>query len=148
MSSNVQVRSTTKSFSLFAPWTPRHHGEQYDVHYEQKPRKPKKEVRREEKPLQKKSYSQTTLNRRPNSQNRLTSSSTTLYRQKRGKENDVSNNTISRRGATEKKSQSSEILNREDRERRVSRSISIPKDKKAGWFKLSKTKKQENTRVR
>ncbi|XP_045762270.1 uncharacterized protein LOC123865341 [Maniola jurtina] len=147
MSSNIQVRSTTKSFSLFAPWTPRHPNEQYDVHYAQKPRKTKKEVRREEKPLQKKSYSQTTLNRRPNSQNRLTSSSTTLYRQKRGKENDISQSTISRKGATEKKSQSSEILNRDDRER-VSRSISIPKDKKAGWFKLSKTKKQENTRVR
>ncbi|XP_023934305.1 calponin homology domain-containing protein DDB_G0272472 [Bicyclus anynana] len=147
MSSNVQVRSTTKSFSLFAPWTPRHHSEQYDVHYAQKPRKSKKEVRRDEKPLQKKSYSQTTLNRRPNSQNRLTSSSTTLYRQKRGKENDITQNTISRKGAPEKKSQSSEILNRDDRER-VSRSISIPKDKKAGWFKLSKTKKQENTRVR
>ncbi|CAH2251999.1 jg13842 [Pararge aegeria aegeria] len=147
MSSNIQVRSTTKSFSLFAPWTPRHHNDQYDVHYAQKPRKAKKEVRKEDKPLQKKSCSQTTLNRRPNSQNRLTSSSTTLYRQKRGKENDISQGTISRRGPTEKKSQSSEILNRDDRER-VSRSISIPKDKKAGWFKLSKTKKQENTRVR
>ncbi|XP_050356021.1 trichohyalin isoform X2 [Nymphalis io] len=165
VSSNIQVRSSTKSFSLFAPWTPRHYNDQYDVHYAQKPRKPKqKESERfkkaptnknlqDDRPatLQKnKSYSQTTLSRRPNSQsNRLTSSSTTLYRRdKRGKENDISQSTISRKSTNGKKSQSSEILNRDERER-VSRSISIPKDKKAGWFKLSnKNKKQENTRVR
>ncbi|XP_026494455.2 uncharacterized protein Blo [Vanessa tameamea] len=165
MSSNIQVRSSTKSFSLFAPWTPRHYNDQYDVHYAQKPRKSKqKESDRfkkaptnknlaDDRPttLQKnKSYSQTTLSRRPNNQsNRLTSSSTTLYRrEKRGKENDMSQSTMSRKSTNGKKSQSSEILNRDERDR-VSRSISIPKDKKAGWFKLSnKNKKQENTRVR
>lgn len=158
MSSNVQVKSSTKSFSLFAPWTPRHYNDQYDVHYEQKPRKPKqKEVERFKKStstprnepiLQKnKSYSQTTLNRRPNSQNRLTSSSTALHRRERGKDNDVSQSTMSRKSASGKKSQSSEILNREERDK-VSRSVSIPKDKKAGWFKLSNKKKQENSRVR
>lgn len=95
-----------------------------------------------------KSNSQSTLSRRPNSQNRLTSSSTTLYRRdrERGKENDASHSTMSRK-RDNKKSQSSEILNRDDRER-VSRSISIPKEKKAGWFKLSNKKKQETTRVR
>lgn len=163
MSSNIQVRSSTKSFSLFAPWTPRHHNDQYDVHYDQKPKKTKQKeserfkkatnkISTDDRPatLQKnKSYSQTTLSRRPNSQNnRLTSSSTTLYRrEKRGKENDISQSTMSRK-SNGKKSQSSEILNRDDRER-VSRSVSIPNDKKAGWFKLSnKNKKQENTRVR
>lgn len=158
MSSNIQVRSSTKSFSLFAPWTPRHYNDQYDVHYEQKPRKPKKETERfkkssstprNESVLQKnKSNNQSMLSRRPNSQNRLTSSSTTLYRRdrERGKENDASHSTMSRKREN-KKSQSSEILNRDDRER-VSRSISIPKEKKAGWFKLSNKKKQETTRVR
>lgn len=163
MSSNIQVRSSTKSFSLFAPWTPRHYNDQYDVHYAQKPKKTKQKeserfkkannkISTDDRPatLQKnKSYSQTTLSRRPNSQNnRLTSSSTTLYRrEKRGKENDISQSTMSRK-SNGKKSQSSEILNRDDRER-VARSVSIPKDKKAGWFKLSnKNKKQENTRVR
>ncbi|XP_014355160.2 uncharacterized protein LOC106708197 [Papilio machaon] len=158
MSSNIQVRSTTKSFSLFAPWTPKHYGEQQDVHYEQRPKKTKqtykKTTKTEDRPtLQKnKSYSQTTLNRRPQSQSRLTSSSTTLYRNKRngnGKES-ASESTISRKGQN-KKSQSNDVLNREERER-VSRSISMPKDqnKKAGWFKLSnKNKKPEiNTRVR
>ncbi|XP_068625330.1 zinc finger CCCH domain-containing protein 13 [Battus philenor] len=160
MSSNVQVRSTTKSFSLFAPWTPRHYDQQ-DVHYAQKPKKTKQkesvfkksQSRTDSQPtLQKnKSYSQTTLGRRPQSQSRLSSSSTTLYRRDKrsGRENGES--TISRRGPSAKKSQSSEVLNRDERDR-VSRSISMPKDqnKKAGWFKLSnKNKKTEvNTRVR
>ncbi|XP_045505320.1 uncharacterized protein LOC123701803 isoform X1 [Colias croceus] len=156
MSSNIQVKSTTKSFSLFAPWTPKHYNDQYDVHYAQKPKKKKETTPKkyastknltDDRPatLQKKSYSQTTLSRRPNQNNRLTSSSQTLYRtQKRG--NEVSQSTIPRK-STNGRSQSSEILNRDDRDR-VSRSISIPKDKKAGWFKLSKNKKQENTRVR
>ncbi|CAG4951830.1 unnamed protein product [Parnassius apollo] len=166
MSSNLQVRSTTKSFSLFAPWTPRHYSEQHDVHYAQKPKKTKqkenvfkktnstKNLNDERRStLQKnKSYSQTTLSRRPQSQNRLTSSSTTLYRRdKRGGKESASESTISRKGPIGKKSQSSEILNRNERER-VSRSISMPKDqnKKAGWFKLSsKNKKPEfNSRVR
>lgn len=159
MSSNLQVRSTTKSFSIFAPWTPRHYNDQYDVHYAQKP-KQKDAFKKssstknltDDKPstLQKnKSYSHTTLSRRtPNQNHRLTSSSTALHRrEKRGKENDISQNTISRR-SNGKKSQSSEILSKDDREK-VSRSVSIPKEKKAGWFKLSnKNKKQENTRVR
>ncbi|XP_013138264.1 PREDICTED: uncharacterized protein LOC106103142 [Papilio polytes] len=144
MSSNIQVRSTTKSFSLFAPWTPKHY--EQDVHYEQRPKKTKQNYKKtkDEPSLQKnRSYSQTTLNKRPQSQNRLTSSSTTLYRNKRnGKENSES----TRKG---QKSQSNEMLNRDER---VSRSISMPKDqnKKAGWFKLSnKNKKPEiNTRVR
>ncbi|XP_028166868.1 uncharacterized protein LOC114357454 [Ostrinia furnacalis] len=162
-SSNLQIRSTTKSFSIFAPWTPKHYNDQHDVHYAQKPRKPKpKEVKKTERPstLQKnKSYSQTTLTKRPQS-SRLSSSSTTLYKrpEKRTEHSTMTrktpdHSTISRkttRGG--KKSQSSEILNRDSDRERVSRSISMPKDnnKKAGWFKLSnKNKKQEiNTRVR
>ncbi|XP_041981965.1 uncharacterized protein LOC121735240 [Aricia agestis] len=163
MSSNVQVKTTTKSFSLFAPWTPRHHNDQYDVHYEQKPRKSKQRETafkkssstknlNDDRPvsLQKnKSYSQTTLSRRtPNASSRLSNSSSTLYRRdKRGKENDVQN-TMSRKTVNGRKSKSSEILNKDDRDR-VSRSVSIPKEKKAGWFKLtSKNKKQETSRVR
>ncbi|XP_045525111.1 uncharacterized protein LOC123714725 [Pieris brassicae] len=156
MSSNIQVRNSTKTFSIFAPWTPKHYNDQYDVHYAQKPRKKKETTPKkyastknlsEDRPatLQKKSYSQTTLNRRPNQNNRLTSSSTTLYRPKRGNESQTSQSTIPRK--SNGRSQSSEILSLNDRNR-VARSTSIPKDKKAGWFKLSKTKKQENTRVR
>ncbi|XP_063387796.1 zinc finger CCCH domain-containing protein 13 isoform X1 [Cydia fagiglandana] len=129
-SSNLQVRSTTKSFSLFAPWTPRHPTDHHDLHYAQRPKKTS------DRPptLQKnKSYSQSTLTRRPVN-NRLTSSSTTLHRKPERKE---------RRDG--QRSQSSEVLNRD----RVSRSISMPKDeKKAGWFKLSNKKKPETTRVR
>ncbi|XP_059061284.1 trichohyalin [Achroia grisella] len=164
-SSNIQVRSTTKSFSIFAPWTPRHYNDQHDVHYAQRPRKVKpKEIPAkkttttrnhvEDRPtLQKnKSFSQTTLTRKPQN-NRLTSSSTTLYRKPEKRRELDQNTTLSRKSVSRdgKKSQSSEILNRDSRER-VSRSISMPKDnnKKAGWFKLSnKNKKQEiNTRVR
>ncbi|KAL0861772.1 hypothetical protein ABMA27_009247 [Loxostege sticticalis] len=164
-SSNIQVRSTTKSFSIFAPWTPKHYNEQHDVHYAQKPRKTKpKDAKKtpERSTLQKnKSYSQTTLTKRPQS-SRLTSSSTTLYkRPEKRKESEHStmsrktpdHSTISRKTTRDsKKSQSNEILNRDSDRERVSRSISMPKDnnKKAGWFKLSnKNKKQEiNTRVR
>ncbi|PZC77121.1 hypothetical protein B5X24_HaOG203738 [Helicoverpa armigera] len=166
-SSNLQVRSTTKSFSIFAPWTPKHYNDQHDVHYAQRPRKakPKEIVKKasstrtltEDKPatLQKnKSYSQTTLTRRPQN-SRLTSSSTTLYKKsdKRNKERE-SGSTTPRKSVTRdgKKSQSSELISRESDRERVSRSISMPKDnnKKAGWFKLSsKNKKPEiNTRVR
>ncbi|XP_053617860.1 uncharacterized protein blo [Plodia interpunctella] len=152
------------SFSLAAAWGPRHaRPRRRDLHYEQRPRKPKaKEFNKtssiknssEERPsLQKnKSYSQTTLTRRPRENDRLTSSSTTLYR-KPDKRRDVDQNTtLTRKSVTrDRKSQSSEILNRDHRDK-VSRSISMPKDnnKKAGWFKLSnKNKKQEiNTRVR
>ncbi|KAG6452947.1 hypothetical protein O3G_MSEX007887 [Manduca sexta] len=160
-SSNVQVRSTTKSFSIFAPWTPKHYNDQYDVHYAQKPRKTTKETMKkasstktltEDRPtLQKnKSYSQTTLARRtPNS--RLSSSNTTLHKKtEKRRENTTLRKSTPRDG---KKSQSSEIINDGGREReRVSRSVSMPKDnnKKAGWFKLSsKNKKPEvNSRVR
>lgn len=161
-SSNLQIRTTQKSFSIFAPWTPKHYGDQHDVHYNQRQRRSKpKEVfkksssnlaeDRESTLQKKKSYSQTTLNRRPQN-NRLTSSSTTLYRkpEKRGKENDsLLSQTLSR--SKNKKSQSSEILARDSERDRISRSISMPKDKnkKAGWFNLNKSKKQEiNTRVR
>lgn len=161
-SSNLQVRTTQKTFSIFAPWTPRHYGDQHDVHYNQRPRrsKPKEAFKKststlaEDREIQptlqkKKSYSQTTLNRRPQN-NRLTSSSTTLYRkpEKRGKESDsVISHTLSR--SRNKKSQSSEVLAKDGGER-ISRSLTMPKDKKkAGWFNLSKSKKQEiNTRVR
>ncbi|XP_013194437.1 uncharacterized protein LOC106138012 [Amyelois transitella] len=168
-SSNIQVRSTTKSFSIFAPWTPKHYSDQHDVHYAQRPRKPRpkesfkksssiKNLSEERPSLQKnKSYSQTTLTRRPRENSRLTSSSTTLYRNP-DKRKDLDQNTLksaiplTRKSVTrDRKSQSNEILNRDSRDR-VSRSISMPKDnnKKAGWFKLTnKNKKQEiNTRVR
>ncbi|CAG9792861.1 unnamed protein product [Diatraea saccharalis] len=161
-SSNLQIRSTTKTFSIFAPWTPKHYGEQHDVHYAQKPRKSKsREVQKPpstrntvERPesLQKhKSYSQTTLTKRPQN-SRLTSSSHTLYKKDK-KKDDLNNSTLSRRTVKDnKKSQSSEILSKENERDRLSRSISMPKDnnKKAGWFKLSsKNKKPEiNTRVR
>lgn len=162
-SSNLQIKSTTKSFSIFAPWTPKHYGDQHDVHYAQRPRKPKKEVIKkasstktltDDRPatLQKnKSYSQTTLTKRPTS-SRLTSSSQTLYRKpEKRKENPQS--TLRKPTARDgKKTQSSEIISRDSDRERVSRSISMPKEhnKKAGWFKLSsKNKKPEvNSRVR
>lgn len=172
-SSNLQVRSTTKSFSIFAPWTPKHYSDQHDVHYAQRPRKSKsrepptfkkssstRNLAEETPSLQKnKSYSQTTLTRKPQN-SRLTSSSTTLYRkpEKRRETSSVQGTTLSRKSVGRdtrerdyKKSQSSEILNRDSDRERISRSISMPKDnnKKAGWFKLSnKTKKQETTRFR
>ncbi|CAK1543347.1 unnamed protein product [Leptosia nina] len=158
MSSNIQVRNTTKTFSLFAPWTPKHYNDQYDVHYAQKPKLKKESTPKkysssknltDDRPatLRKKSHSQTTLTRKPNNSNRLTSSSTSLYRsQKRGNDSQTSQSTIPRK-STNGRSQSSEILNRGERHP-ISRSTSIPKDKKAGWFKLSKNKKQEITRVR
>lgn len=163
-SSNLQVRSTTKSFSIFAPWTPKHYGDQHDVHYAQRPRKPKKEPVKKASstktlsddrptPLQKnKSYSQTTLTKRPVS-NRLTSSSQTLYRKPEKRKERESQSTLRKPTARDgKKTQSSEIISRDSDRERVSRSISMPKDnnKKAGWFKLSnKNKKPEvNSRVR
>ncbi|KAL4717448.1 hypothetical protein ACJJTC_000597 [Scirpophaga incertulas] len=159
-SSNLQVRSTTKSFSIFAPWTPRHYSDQHDVHYAQRPRKSKtNEVKKpssrspEESPgtlHKKKSYSQTTLSRRPHN-SRLTSSNQTLYRKDK-KKDEQNQSTLSRMSAGDtKKSQSSEILSNDTDRDRVSRSVSMPKDstKKAGWFKLSSKKKPEtNTRVR
>lgn len=150
-SSNLQVRSTTKSFSIFAPWTPKHY-DSHDVHYAQKPRRPKKEpVKKDDRPatLQKnKSYSQTTLTKKPTN-NRLTSSSQTLYRKpEKRKDPPTLRKSVIRDG---KKSQSSEIISRDSDRERVSRSISMPKnnDKKAGWFKMSSKKKPEvNSRVR
>ncbi|XP_037965815.2 uncharacterized protein LOC105392188 isoform X2 [Plutella xylostella] len=161
-SSNMQIRTTQKTFSIFAPWTPKHYGDQHDVHYAQKPRKPKEKEPikkyssnknladdRESTLQKKKSYSQTTLNRRPPS-SRLTNSSTTLNRKPERRTESVQSTTLSR--TKNKKSQSNEILNRENERERLSRSISMPKDKnkKAGWFNLSnKNKKPElNTRVR
>lgn len=137
------------------------------MHYAQRPRKskPREIIKKasstktltEDKPatLQKnKSYSQTTLTRRPQN-SRLTSSSSTLYKKsdKRIKDRETSNTTPRKSVARDsKKSQSSELISRESDRERVSRSISMPKDnnKKAGWFKLSsKNKKPEvNTRVR
>ncbi|XP_026727536.1 uncharacterized protein LOC113493742 [Trichoplusia ni] len=163
-SSNLQIRNTTKSFSIFAPWTPKHYNDQQDVHYAQRPRrsKPKEIVKKasstkmltDDRPatLQKnKSYSQSTLTRRPQN-NRLTSSSQTLYKkpEKRTKDNVSTLRKPVQRDS--KKSQSSELINRESDRERLSRSISMPKDKNktAGWFKLSsKNKKPEmNSRVR
>ncbi|XP_061380446.1 uncharacterized protein LOC116775434 [Danaus plexippus] len=159
MSSNVQVRSTSKSFSLFAPWTPKSYNDQYDVHYAQKPRRsaPKDSAYKktpaktltDDRPLQKnKSYSHTALSTRPSSQgNRLTSSSTALYRrEKRNKESDASQSTIPRKTAG-KKSQAGDELSGDGRGR-VARSTSVPKDKRAGWFKMSSKNKKETTRVR
>lgn len=165
-SSSLQVRSTTKSFSIFAPWTPRHYSDQHDVHYAQRPRKPRPKEATFKKasstknlsedrpaPLQKKSYSQTTLTRKPQN-NWLTSSNNTLYRKqdKRRDTPSVQGTTLSRKSVSrDKKSQSSEVLNRDSDRDRLNRSVSMPKDnnKKAGWFKLTnKNKKQENTRVR
>ncbi|XP_075985744.1 bloated [Anticarsia gemmatalis] len=162
-SSNLQVRSTTKSFSIFAPWTPKHYNDQHDVHYAQRPRKvkPKEIVKKttsktDDRPatLQKnKSYSQTTLTRRPQN-NRLTSSSTTLYKKPEKRTPSTNGNSTMRKSVARdgKKTQSSEVINRDSDRERLSRSISMPKDnnKKAGWFKLSsKNKKPEiNTRVR
>lgn len=166
MSSNLQVRNTTKSFSIFAPWTPKHYNDQHDVHYAQRQRKSKsKEVVKkasstktltDDRPpaLQKKSYSQTTLTRRPQN-NRLTSSSQTLYKkpEKRSVAREENGNSTMRKSTRDsKKSQSSEIINRDSDRDKISRSISMPKDnnKKAAWFKLSsKNKKPEiNSRVR
>lgn len=147
-SSSLQVRSTTKSFSIFAPWTPKHYDN--DVHYAQKPRKLKKEPIKDSRPatLQKnKSHSQTTLTRKPTN-SRLTSSSQTLYRKpEKRKDPPTLRKSVARDG---KKSQSSEIISRDSDRERVSRSISMPKnnDKKAGWFKLSKKKPEVNSRVR
>lgn len=141
------------------------------MHYAQRPRKskPREIVNKasssktltDDRPatLQKnKSYSQTTLTRRPQNNNRLTSSSQTLYKKpdKRNITRDSrdNGNTALRKSVARdaKKSQSSEIINRDSDRERISRSISMPKDnnKKAGWFKLSsKNKKPEiNTRVR
>ncbi|KAJ2940935.1 hypothetical protein O0L34_g10197 [Tuta absoluta] len=157
-SSNLQVRSTTKSFSIFAPWTPKHYTDQHDVHYAQRPRRPVKEKSSstrnltEDRPnLQKnKSYSQSTLTRKPQNQ-RLTSSSQTLNRKPEKRTSSVQGSTLTRKSVPrDKKSQSNEVLNRDTERDKISRSISIPKDsnKKAGWFKLSNKKKQENTRVR
>lgn len=156
-SSNIQVRSTTKSFSIFAPWTPKHYSDQYDVHYAQKPRKikPKETMKKaastktltDERPsLQKnKSYSQSTLTKRPQN-NRLTSSSTTLYKKPEKKVEST------RKSTPRDGKRSADVSSRDSDRERVSRSISMPKDnnKKAGWFKLSsKNKKPEiNTRVR
>lgn len=162
-SSNLQVRSTTKSFSIFAPWTPKHASDQYDVHYAQRPRKPKpkesakktsstKTITEEKPTLQKnKSYSQTTLAKRPQN-NRLTSSSTTLY--KKPEKRRETQSTLRKSSGRDKTSQSTEVIRpQRDKEReRVSRSTTMPKDdnKKAGWFKISnKNKKPEvNSRVR
>lgn len=168
-SSNLQVRSTTKSFSIFAPWTPKHYNDQHDVHYAQRARKskPKEMIKKatstktltEDRPatLQKKSYSQTTLTRRPQN-SRLTSSSTTLNKKPEKKtltrdSRDNGNTTMKKSVARDgKKSQSSEVINRESDRERISRSISMPKDnnKKAGWFRMTnKNKKPEvNSRVR
>lgn len=135
------------------------------MHYAQRPRKPKPKETIKKAPstktltddrpatLQKnKSYSQTTLTRRPQN-NRLTSSSTTLYKKPEKRIKETVNTTPRKSVARDsKKSQSSELINRESDRERVSRSISMPKDnnKKAGWFKLSnKNKKPEiNSRVR
>ncbi|GBP56513.1 hypothetical protein EVAR_42706_1 [Eumeta japonica] len=164
-SSQLQVRTTTKSFSIFAPWTPRHHDN--DVHYAQRPKKTrsrdKETLKRssasrnlaDDRPnLQKnKSYSQTTLTKRPQN-NRLSASSTTLYRksEKRSVENLAKPTTLARSknvGKDTKKSQSTEVLHREGREK-VSRSISMPKDKdkKSGWFKLSNKNKKTDINTR
>lgn len=155
-SSQIQIRTTAKSFSLFAPWTPRHYPDHHDVHYSQKTRRQSKprdtpsnvKKNNEGTLVKNKSYSQTTLTKKPQN-SRLTSSSQTLYR-KPEKKQDVGSRTLSRSRHNDK-SHSTEVLRDNERER-VSRSISMPKDnsKKAGWFKLSsKNKKPEiNTRVR
>ncbi|KAJ0171599.1 hypothetical protein K1T71_013149 [Dendrolimus kikuchii] len=159
-SSNLQVKSTTKSFSLFAPWTPKHY-DSHDVHYAQKPRKTKEVIKKapstktltDDRPanLQKnKSYSQTTLTRRPQS-SRLTSSSMTLYKKPEKRVRESQQTLRKSVGRDGKKSQSTEVINRDVEKERLSRSISMKdNNKKAGWFKLSnKNKKPElNTRVR
>lgn len=151
-SSNMQIKTTQKSFSLFAPWTPRHYNDPYDVNYAQKPRKVQRNSSRNYEPgslQKKKSYSQTTLSRRPpnHNQSRLSNSTTTLNRRRDSKSKENDNfSSLSRN----KNRQSNEVLNKDGGDR-ISRSISMPKDsnKKAGWFNLNKNKKQEtNTRVR
>lgn len=92
-----------------------------------------------------KSYSQSTLTKRPQN-NRLTSSSTTLYKKPEKKVEST------RKSTPRDGKRSADVSSRDSDRERVSRSISMPKDnnKKAGWFKLSsKNKKPEiNTRVR
>ncbi|KAI8433048.1 hypothetical protein MSG28_013908 [Choristoneura fumiferana] len=129
----------------------------HPLHYTQRPRKtkPKEPFKKasstknlsEDRPApatlqKKKSYSQSTLTRRPVN-DRLTSSVTTLHRKPEKRDATLARN---RDG---KRSQSSEVLGSDARDR-LSRSISMPRDenKKAGWFKLSNKKKQETTRVR
>lgn len=156
-SSSLQLRSTSRSFSLFAPWTPRAPPAPHarDLHYAQrarpaKPREPFKKASStrnlsEDRPatlLRNKSSSQSTLTKRPSGE-RLAGSAATLHRKP-----DRRDATLSRAGDG-KRSQSSELLASDARDR-VSRSVSMPRDdnKKAGWFKLSNKKKQETTRVR
>lgn len=161
-----QVKTLSRSFSVLAPWRPRHYKESMDIDYTQYPKqkyeqKPTRNgtSRKENSSTLKKRAQETkrstqTLNRNRSKESISKSkdesasrgSNSTLYkkRERQPKENTRYNRDDKKISS---KSMSMESLgNRSDRKNGdLSRSISMPRDpeKSAGWFK--KTKKSGST---
>lgn len=154
-----QVKTLSRSFSMLAPWKPRHPNETRDIDYSVPPRISKTSGKtakeRSNKKLsesRKSNQNLTTLNRRSRSKENVstlnrTSGSTTLYKKK---ERPVKENTKYRSTHDDRrlsnKSMSVESLGRgRDGDGHVSRSVSMPRDpeKSAGWFSMNRSSKKK-----
>ncbi|XP_060536941.1 uncharacterized protein LOC132708567 isoform X2 [Cylas formicarius] len=165
LSSNVssriqpQVKTLSRSFSVLAPWKPRHSRESLDIDYSQYSknnkydRKTKSIPREHPIALRKKkqdsgrtnlreSKSKESLTLRTSAEETEKGSSSTLYKKKNRLPKENHRYTKDKEEKKMSKSHSAESLNRKCKDTRpdISRSVSMPRDTKkmAGWFRRSK----------
>lgn len=199
-----QVKTLSRSFSVLAPWKPRHYRESYNIDYSQQPVQPRSKsstssVKSKIDAKNSRNGTSSTLNRRSKSKDNVSTlsrksqsrdnvskskddissnrSTSTLNRKSKSTEfndrksrskDNLTSSTLNRRAkdgsdgsmykknekttsSRDKKSMSLESLgsNRRnsssDKEKekrdRVSRSVSMPKEKSAGWFSKKSSKK-------
>ncbi|XP_017777541.1 PREDICTED: uncharacterized protein LOC108563391 [Nicrophorus vespilloides] len=164
-----QVKTLSRSFSVLAPWKPRHYREGMDIDYTQYPKQTKNGKYEQNKNSSSRKES-STLKKKAQETRRSNQNMSTLNRKSRSKENistlkrEVKGSTSSLYKKKERQPKENNRYNRDDKrmasksmsveslgsnksarkgEREVSRSISMPRDpeKSAGWFKKSSSKK-------
>lgn len=157
-----QVKTLSRSFSMLAPWKPRHPNETRDIDYSAPPVRSSKSGGKTAKERSSKKMSESrkssqnlsTLNRRSRSKENVstlnrTSGSTTLYKKKERPTKESSRYRSSHDDRRlSNKSMSVESLSRlsnRDNSGQVSRSVSMPRDpeKSAGWFSMNRNNKKK-----
>lgn len=168
-----QVKTLSRSFSMLAPWKPRHPQETHDIDYtnysssrlsrssKTSGKTAKERSNRKLSENRKSNQNLSTLNRRSKSKDNVSTlnrknnelpkgSSTTLYKKKERPMKENSRYTRDDKKLSNK-SMSVESLRRDksDKDGNVSRSVSMPRDpeKSAGWFSMSRNNSGKKTAV-